>query len=45
MHDNYRISPQQAYNILLALYCLNCSTFDVPQEPMRAKKTKLNFKT
>ena len=40
----YLISPQQAYNILLALYCLNCSTFDVPQVPMCAKKTKLKFK-
>ena len=37
----YLISPQQAYNILLALFCINCSTFDVPQVPMGAKKTKL----
>ena len=37
----YLISPQQAYNILLALYWLNCSTFDVPQVPMYAKKDKL----
>ena len=43
----YLISPQQAYNILLALFCINCSTLDVPQVPMCAKKTKLiikNFK-
>ena len=40
----YLISPQQAYNILLALYCLNCSTFDVPQVPMCAKKRKLKTK-
>ena len=38
------ISPQQAYNVLLALYCLNCSTFDVPQLPVCAKKTKLKIK-
>ena len=25
----YLISPQQAYSILLALYCRNCSTFNV----------------
>ena len=40
----YIISPQQAYNILLDLYCLNCSTFDVPQVPVCAKKTKLKIK-
>ena len=40
----YLISPQQAYNILLALFCNNCSTFDVPQVPMGAKKTKLKIK-
>ena len=42
----YFISLQQAYNIFLALdlYCLNCSTFDVPQVPMCAKKTKLKIK-
>ena len=40
----YLISLQQAYNIFLALYCLNCSTFDVPQVPMCAKKTKLKIK-
>ena len=39
----YLISPQQAYNILLALYCLNCSTFDVPQFVMCAKKTKFKI--
>ena len=35
-------SLQQAYNNFLALllYCLNSSTFDVPQVPMCAKKTK-----
>ena len=37
----YLISPQQAYNILLALYCLNCSTFDIPQVPICAKKGKM----
>ena len=36
--------PQQAYNILLALFCINCSTFDVPQVPMCAKKTKFKIK-
>ena len=41
----YLISLQQAYNILLALYCLNCSTFDVPQVPMCAKKTKFKIQT
>ena len=40
----YLISLQQVYNIFLALYCLNCSTFDVPQVPMCAKKTKLKIK-
>ena len=40
----YLISLQQAYNIFLAFYCLNCSTFDVPQVPMCAKKTKLKIK-
>ena len=40
----YLISLQQAYNILLALYCLNCNTFDVTQVPMCAKKTKLKIK-
>ena len=39
----YLISPQQGYNILLALYCLNCSTFDVPQVQMCAKKTKFKI--
>ena len=39
----YLISPQQAYNILLALYCLNCSTFEVPQVQMCAIKTKLKI--
>ena len=39
----YLISPQQAYNILLAFYWLNCSTFDVLQVPMCAKKTKLKI--
>ena len=39
----YLISPQQVYNILLALFCLNCSTFDVLQAPMWAKKTKLKI--
>ena len=39
----YLISLQQAYNIFLAFYCLNCSTFDVPQVPMCAKKTKLKI--
>ena len=34
----YLISAQQAYNILLTLYCLNCDTFDVPQVSMCAKK-------
>ena len=38
----YLISLQQAYNILVALYCLNCSTFNVPQVPMCAKKTKFS---
>ena len=37
----YLISLQQAYNIFLALYGLNCSTFDVPQVPICAKNTKL----
>ena len=37
----YLISPQQAYNILLALYCLTCSTLDVSQVPMCAKKDKI----
>ena len=36
----YLISPQQAYNILLAVYCLKYSTFDVPQVPMCTKKAK-----
>ena len=40
----YLISPQQAYSILLALFCINCSTLDVPQVPMCAKKTKLIIK-
>ena len=40
----YLISLQQAYSIFLALYCLNCSTFDVPRVPMCAKKTKLKIK-
>ena len=40
----YLISLQLAYNIFLAFYCLNCSTFDVPQVPMYAKKTKLKIK-
>ena len=40
----YFISLQQAYNIFLALYCPNCSTFDIPQVPMCAKKTKLNIR-
>ena len=40
----YLISPQQAYNILLALFCINCRTFDVPQVPMGAKKTKIKIK-
>ena len=40
----YLISPQQAYNIFLALYCPNYSTFDVLQVPMCAKKTKLKIK-
>ena len=39
----YPISLQQAYNIFLALYCLNCSTFDVPQVP-KCQKTKLKIK-
>ena len=42
--EYYLISPQQAYNIFLVLYCLNCSTFDVPQVPMCAKKTKSKIK-
>ena len=37
----YLISPQQAYNILLALYCHTCSTLDVSQVPMCAKKDKI----
>ena len=37
----YLISPQQAYNILLALYCLTYSTLDVSQVPMCAKKDKI----
>ena len=41
----YLISPQQAYNILLALYCLNCNTFDVPQVPMFAKKQNAKLKS
>ena len=41
----YLISLQQAYNIFLALYCLNCSTVDVPQVPMCTKKTKLKIKS
>ena len=28
-------------NILLALYCLNCSTIDILQLPMFAKKDKI----
>ena len=40
----YLISQQQAYNILLALFCINCNTFNVPQVPMCAKKTKLKIK-
>ena len=36
----YLISLQQAYYIFLALCCLNCSTFDVLQVPMCAKKAK-----
>ena len=40
----YIISPQQAYNIFLALYCLNCSTFNVSQVPMCVKKTQLKIK-
>ena len=39
----YSFSPQQAYNILLPLYCLNCSTSKVPQVPMCAKKTQLKI--
>ena len=31
----YFISPEQAYSILLASYCPNCNTFDVPQVPKR----------
>ena len=37
----YLISPQQAYKVLLAIYCLNCSTFDAPQLPWCAKKDKI----
>ena len=37
----YLISLQQAYNILLALYRLTCSTLDVSQVPMCAKKDKI----
>ena len=36
----YIVSLQQAYNIFLALYCLNSSTFNIPQVPMCTKKTK-----
>ena len=39
----YLISPQQAYIILLAFYCHNCSTFDVLQVPMCTKKTKFKI--
>ena len=37
------ILPQQAYNILLILYCLDCSTFDVPQVSMCEIKTKFKI--
>ena len=37
----YLISPQQAYSTLLALYCINYSTFDVAEVPMCAKKDKI----
>ena len=40
----YLISPKQAYKVLLALYCPNCSTFDVSQLPWCVKKTKLKIK-
>ena len=41
----YLISPQHAYNTLLALYCLNCSTFDVFKVPnVRKKDKKLKIK-
>ena len=39
----YLISPQHAFNILLTLYCLNCSTFIIHQVPMCAKKTKFKI--
>ena len=39
----YLISPEHAFNILLALYCLNCSTFIVPQVPMCPKKAILTI--
>ena len=39
----YFISPQYSFNILLALYCLNCSSYVVPKVPMCAKKTKFKI--
>ena len=40
----YLISLQHAFSILVALYCLNCSIFVVPQVPMCSKKTKLKIR-
>ena len=38
----YLISPQHAFNILLALYCLNCSTF-VALKYQSANNSKLEI--
>ena len=42
---HYLISPQQAYNILLALYCLNCSTFTSPKCQCMQRRQNSKFKT